>query len=105
MTGRHQKKQMELPFEEEAGGEAKGQPKRDEPVIAKQQTESPTAEEKLMEEICEIENIREAWKRVKGNGGSAGVDGMTVSELLGHLQKHWTEIRGELLSGTYRPKP
>ena len=30
---------------------------------------------------------------------------MTVEELPGYLQKHWTELRESLRSGTYRPSP
>ena len=42
----------------------------------------------LMERICELENLNRAYKRVKANRGSPGVDGMTVGEpgawLVGH---------------------
>ena len=35
----------------------------------------------LMERICELENLNRAYKRVKANRGSPGVDRMTVGEL------------------------
>lgn len=44
-------------------------------------------------------------KRVKRNAGAAGIDGMPVSELQPYLKEHWLEIRAELESGTYRPRP
>lgn len=60
---------------------------------------------KLMEEVLRRENLIEAHKRVKQNKGAPGVDGMTVDELLPHCQKHWEEIRSQLLEETYMPRP
>jgi hypothetical protein len=40
--------------------------------------ESPASTNRLMEAVCERENLKEALRRVKANKGSAGVDGMTV---------------------------
>ena len=58
-----------------------------------------------MEEVCERENRKEARRQVRGNKGSAGVDGMTVNQLTAHLKQHWPAIREQLLNGTYEPKP
>jgi RNA-directed DNA polymerase len=60
---------------------------------------------KLMEEVLRRENLVKAHARVVKNGGAAGVDGMTVEELMPYCREHWTRIREELLSGTYIPKP
>ena len=46
-----------------------------------------------------------AWKRVKANRGSAGVDGRTIAETAADLKTHWPRIREELLNGRYRPAP
>ncbi len=73
--------------------------------MAKQLYESPAETERMMEEVCEKENCREALRRVKANKGSPGVDAMSVDELPGYLVQHWPEIRAQLLSGTYRPQP
>ena len=73
--------------------------------MAKQLYESPAETERMMEEICEKENCREALRRVKANKGGPGVDAMSVDELPGYLVQHWPEIRDQLLSGTYRPQP
>jgi len=62
-------------------------------------------DERLMEEVCEQGNCKQALARVKANKGSPGVDGMIVHELPGHLKQHWPAIREQLLSGTYRPQP
>jgi len=48
-----------------------------------------------MEEVCERENLRQALQQVKANKGSPGIDGMTVEELPGYLQEHWSAIRGD----------
>src|SRR2546425_2460460 len=58
-----------------------------------------------MEEVCERENLKEALRQVKGNKGSAGVDGITVGQLTDYLKQHWPVIREQLLNGTYEPKP
>jgi len=58
-----------------------------------------------MEEVCERENLREALRQVKGNKGSAGVDGVTVDQLTDYLTRHWPVIREQLRNGTYEPKP
>lgn len=86
----------EAPRPEEEGTET---------VMAKRGTESPANTERLMEEVCEYENCTQAWKRVKANKGSPGVDGMTVQQLPDYLKQQWPEIREQLLSGTYQPQP
>ena len=60
---------------------------------------------KLMKEVLRRENLIAAYKRVVKNGGAAGVDGMTVDDLMPYCQKHWARIREELLDGTYVPQP
>ena len=67
--------------------------------------ESPAKTDRLMEEVCERENLKEALQRVKANKGSAGVDGMTVGQVTDYLKQHWPAIREQLLNGTYEPKP
>jgi RNA-directed DNA polymerase len=67
--------------------------------------ESPASTSRLMEEVCERENLKEALRRVKANKGSPGVDGMTVGAIPDYLKQHWPAIRGQLLNGTYEPKP
>jgi len=68
-------------------------------------TESPANMNRLMEEVCERENLKEALRRVKANKGSAGVDGITVGGITDYLKQHWPAIREQLLNGTYEPKP
>ena len=68
-------------------------------------TENPASTNRLMEEVCERGNRREALRRVKANKGSPGVDGMTVDEIADYLKQHWPAIREQLLNGTYAPQP
>ena len=49
-----------------------------EQLTAKPAPESPALAERLMEEVCDRENLERAWKRVRSNKGSPGVDGMTI---------------------------
>src|SRR6202162_3688032 len=67
--------------------------------------ERPAGTTRLMEEICDRENLKEALRRVKANKGSPGIDGITVNQLDDYLVQHWSAIREQLLSGTYKPKP
>jgi len=106
VSGRRQNNQMLLAFMQESRGEA---PRTGmggtEPPTAKQKTESPAEGERLMEEVCNRENLWKALKQVQANRGSAGVDGMTVHQLADYLKEHWPTIRGHLLEGTYEPQP
>src|SRR5579863_693528 len=67
--------------------------------------ESPASTNRLMEEVCERENLKEALRRVKANQGNAGVDRMTIGGIADYLKQHWPAIREQLLSGTYEPQP
>jgi RNA-directed DNA polymerase len=62
-------------------------------------------EVKLLEKILEPGNLNLAYKRVKANKGSHGVDGMAVGELLSYLKQNGELIRQAVLEGTYRPSP
>ena len=104
--GRRQKSQLELDFSTEPKSEAlRNVEEVVETSLAEHKEESPAGSERLMEEVCQRENCLQALKRVKSNGGSSGIDGMTVEELTGYLKDHWLAIKEELLSGTYKPKP
>jgi len=106
MSDKRPKNQMQLAFPEERRGEA---PRPDgegtESLTAKRPAESSAETERLMEEVVERENLREALKRVRANKGSPGVDGMTVHGLPEYLKEHWPAMREQLLKGTYKPRP
>ena len=73
--------------------------------MATRKSESLAGTERLMEEVCELENCKQALQRVKGNKGSPGVDGMTVDELPEYLKQQELEIGEQLRNGTYQPQP
>jgi RNA-directed DNA polymerase len=62
-------------------------------------------EVKLLEKILEPGNMNLAYKKVKANKGSHGVDGMAVGELLSYLKQNGELIRQAVLEGTYHPSP
>jgi hypothetical protein len=59
----------------------------------------------LLEQMLERQTMMRALRRVEGNRGAAGVDGMAVEELRGHVRVHWGAIREQLRAGSYRPQP
>jgi RNA-directed DNA polymerase len=106
MGDERQKTQLKLAFNEEHRSEAPtASPEGTELSTAKHKAESPTINERLMEEVCEQENCKRALKRVQANKGSAGIDGMNVEQLPAHLKKHWPTIRAQLLRATYKAQP
>jgi RNA-directed DNA polymerase len=98
--------QIELDFSSARTGEAREAGRAEtESFGVTNGTESPASTNRLMEEVCERENLKEALRRVKANKGSAGVDGITVGGITDYLKQYWPAIREQLLNGTYEPKP
>lgn len=89
--------------ERERGG-TPGTSRSVEPRAAVRGNPDPT-QTRLMERCVEPENANLAWKKVAGNKGSTGVDGMSIEEAKEYLRANWREIREELLQGRYQPKP
>src|ERR1700746_1477197 len=109
MSGQRQKnwpEQEVLAFPAESRSEApKTVEEGTETPVAKRKAESLAGTERLMEEVCERENCKQALQRVKANKGSPGGDGMTVDELPEYLKQHGLEIGEQLRNGTYQPQP
>ena len=61
--------------------------------------------ENLMEQVCQSANLNRAYKRVKSNKGSAGIDGMRVNELGSYVREHKEQLISCLLDGSYIPQP
>jgi len=90
----------------EFGGLAQGRFDRSpDEFIAARLTESPTGEDRLMEMICERQNMLNALRRVESNKGAPGVDGMKTTQLRGYLRRHWEKIKAALLEGKHKPLP
>src|SRR5665213_161629 len=54
---------------------------------------------------CGTRTVRPAGRRGSGVLAPTAMDGMTVQQLPEHLKQQWPVIRGQLLSGTYKPQP
>src|SRR6059036_2092564 len=105
-SDQRQNVQGELDFSSPPAGKAREARREEtESPLAMHDPESPARTNRLMEEICKRENLKQALQQVKSNKGSAGVDGMTVGGITDYLKQHWPAIREQLLSGTYEPKP
>ncbi|MFC3560077.1 group II intron reverse transcriptase/maturase [Pedobacter jamesrossensis] len=58
-----------------------------------------------LEQIFSLPNLNRAYKRVIGNRGSGGIDGMQVGSLKDYLIKEGESLQSSILSGQYRPNP
>ncbi|WP_434415537.1 group II intron reverse transcriptase/maturase [Nannocystis pusilla] len=60
----------------------------------------------LYDRIYRDDVLWEAWRRVRGNGGAAGVDGETIEAIEQTGATRWLgELAAELREGKYRPRP
>lgn len=76
-------------------------------AVSKRESENRAKDDtsNLMEKILARNNMIKAYKRVKANKGSHGIDGMSVDELRDFLIEHWLNIKRKLLEGNYYPSP
>jgi len=80
------------------------EPRHEQASTARREQTSPGGGDLLGQALAR-ENMVRAWKRVKANKGSSGVDGRTVLETGEYLKQAWPDIRAGLLEGSYRPEP
>lgn len=60
----------------------------------------------LYDKVCRQDILKEAWKRVKSNGGAGGIDGVKLQDIETYgVDKLLEEIRTNLQNGAYRPQP
>lgn len=59
----------------------------------------------MLEMILSPINLNKAYKKVKSNKGSGGVDGLSVEDLLPYLREHKENIVNAIIQGKYRPNP
>jgi len=58
----------------------------------------------MIEQVLNRRNITQAYRQVRANKGSAGVDGMTVQELYDYLNENRERIESEIRRGKYLPQ-
>ena len=59
----------------------------------------------LFERICSVEELERGFRLVKRNGGAPGVDGVTVEEFASRAQEELRQLKKDVESWTYEPKP
>ena len=61
----------------------------------------------LYDKVYREDILQEAWKRVKANGGSAGIDRITIQYIVQEYGEEQLiqETRELLVNGNYRPSP
>jgi len=59
----------------------------------------------MIEQVLNRRNVTLAYRKVLSNKGSAGIDGMSVKELYGHLTRNRQDIESQIRAGRYLPKP
>ncbi len=64
---------------------------------------SPCLTENLMEKIASIANLKRAFRAVKRNKGSAGIDNVSIEEVKNDIEHILPKIREELLNANYLP--
>lgn len=64
---------------------------------------TPTAS--LTEQLCEIETLETAWRKVRANKGGPGSDGVTIQQFETHLTKHLNQLSREIGEERYYPLP
>ena len=59
----------------------------------------------LIDKVYDPANFAEAWKRVRENRGSAGIDGLTVAGFEQRQDELLERLHKQLREKTYRPSP
>lgn len=74
-------------------------------IVGDELVEVRLSSDRMLEYILTPDNLNRAYKQVKANKGSGGIDGMEVEQLLPYLREHEEEITESLFGGRYRPNP
>lgn len=64
-----------------------------------------TTDRSLLEDMLSDENLNKAYLQVVRNKGAEGVDGMKYTELKDYLKEHGEEIKEQIRTRKYKPKP
>lgn len=88
-----------------AGGDVNPARAREVPQAGTASQDEGALTRKVMEAVVEPSNLNRAYRRVKANRGSPGVDGMRVEQLGDWCRANKHELAASLLAGRYRPQP
>ena len=62
---------------------------------------SDPQQQRLLEKVVATGNMKRAWKQVKRNKGSYGIDGRTIANTEAFLKTEWPDIRQKILDETF----
>ena len=74
-------------------------------IVGDELVEVQLSSDRMLEYILTPDNLNRAYKQVKANKGSGGIDRMETDQLLPYLREHKDELTESLLGGSYRPNP
>ena len=74
-------------------------------IVGDELVEVQLSSDRMLEYILTPDNLNRAYRQVKANKGSGGIDIMEVDQLLPYLREHKDELPESLLGGRYRPNP
>lgn len=63
------------------------------------------AMEYLLDDICNLENLQNAWDKVRINMGSPGVDKVSVEDFESNLSANLEQLQSQLKDDSYHPLP
>lgn len=56
------------------------------------------------DELIAPDNLMGAWRKVRANGGGAGMDGQSLQQFEANVEAHLQALHHELAEGVYRPQ-
>ena len=59
----------------------------------------------LLEQVVSLNNLIKAYKQVRRNGGSAGVDNVSIKDFGEWFGKNYKELQSQILQENYQPQP
>ncbi len=68
-------------------------------------TKGTTTTYPIMDQVASMNNLLDAFRRVKRNKGSAGIDGVSISDFEERLDQNIKGVKNALINGTYSPFP
>lgn len=74
-------------------------------LFSRTETHDATFAEVSFQNICTLENLYAAWRKVRANGGASGIDAVSIKQFEQNLQANLTELSRSLLGETYQPLP